>query len=810
MYKNYFKIALRNLARNKFFSTINIIGLSIGIAGCLLIGLFVWDELQYDRFHKDADRIFRIYDKSTNSQGVSNVAPTSPMFETTLNNEFPEAEQSLRILNIYGENFFRSGDKKGYEERGIIAEENFFDFFTLPLIEGNPKQALSSPYGVVITQEVKKKYLGDGEALGKTIFVGSDNMKVTGVLAKLPEHFHMEFSYIIPMLNVKKELNEKQMQSWNWQQFFTYVKLKPNTNKDAFEKKFQKLITARANPVTKEGGFTYIPFLQRVTDIHLHSSDFKFDIIKAGNITYVKALSIIAIFVLLIACFNFINLSTARSLRRAKEVGVRKVVGAEQRQIWAQFTGESIFISLLATVLASIIAYYFLPSLNHFTEKHIVFNPLTSVALFVFLVGLGIVVGIFAGIYPAIFISRFNPIYILKGMKSRAGKGGNNQILRKALVVIQFALSVFLISCAAIVFKQVDYMHHKDLGFNKEQLMFFPMRGENMKNNYETFKNEIISSSGVVSATIAYGYPGDIVSGDDIIVPGNGKGTTYPARQFMIDYDYLKTMGLHIIAGRDFSKSFATDSTSAFIINETAVKELGLGTPETAIGKRLDWHPWNTDKEDSLKKGFVIGVVKDFNFSSLHEKVNTAVLQIFPSAYWKVAVKVQTANLKSTISQVEKVWNKYSPEYPISYKFLDQSFDEMYRAEEKLSALLWIFTGLAIFIGCLGLLGLATFAAEQRIKEIGIRKVLGASATNITGMLSGDFMKLVLLAAIISLPIAWITLSKWLEEFPYRISMNAWLFILSAAVALVVALFTVSFQAIRAASSNPVKALRTE
>ena len=392
-------------------------------------------------------------------------------------------------------------------------------------------------------------------------------------------------------------------------------------------------------------------------------------------------------------------------------------------------------------------------------------------------------------------------------MKIQRRDLGSNQMLRKGLVIIQFSLSVFLIACTAIVFKQVDYMHKKDLGFNKEQLMFFPLIGDAMRNNYDAFKNDLLSASGVVSATFAYGIPGDIVSGDDIIVPGNNKGTTYPARQFLVDFDYVKTMGLHLIAGRDFSKSFPSDPSAAFILNETAVHELGLGTPEQAIGKPLDWNRWDVD---SLKHGFVIGVVRDFNFSSLHEKVNTAVLQIFPPAYRNAALKVQTTNLKSTISQVEKVWNKYSPEFPLSYRFLDQNFDEMYRSEEKLSSLLWIFTAMAIFVGCLGLLGLATFAAEQRIKEIGIRKVLGASPANITRMLSRDFLKLVLIAALIALPIAWITMHSWLEAFPYRITMNIWLFILSGVVALIIALLTICFQSIRAATANPVKSLRTE
>ncbi len=807
MFRNYLKIAIRNLTRHKGFSIINIAGLTLGIAGCLLIGLYVWDEMQYDRFHKDGDRVFRVYNVRTTEEGTGNQSNTPPMFALSLKQQYPEVEESIKLMNIYEKTLMRTDKAKAYEDKGVFAEAPFFSFFTLPIVAGNPVTALSDPGHIVISEDLAKKYFQDGDALNKTIYVGNDTFQVSAIV-RFPEHFHLGLSYILPFKTVEPYLDQERLKNWVWQQFHTYIKLKKGANAELLESKFQKYVIENVHPITKKTNFSYVPYFQNVQDIHLDSAGFRFDIAKQGNRVYVNALSIIAVFVLLIACFNFINLSTARSLRRAKEVGIRKVAGANKKQLWFQFTGESVLLALVATIIATGITVSLLPQLNQFTDKKIEFNPFTNPLIGLIILSLGILTGVLAGIYPALFISGFKAIESLKKLRA-GGRSDRIHLLRKGLVVVQFGLSVFLIVSTFIVYRQVNYLQNKDLGFNKDQLMYFGMRGDKMYGNQEAFKNEILASSGVISATIGYGLPGDIFAGDQVIVPGPGGGKTFGANQFMVDHDYIKTMGLKIIAGRDFSREMKTDADNAFIINESAVKELGLGTPETALGRRLDWPAW-VASGDSLKKATVIGVVKDFHINSLHQPLSTVILQIYPSENWKVAVKLKSENISQTIANIEKVWNKFSPEYPINYSFLDENFAKMYRSEQKLSALLWIFTGMAVFIGCLGLLGLATYAAEQRVKEIGIRKVLGASVGSIISLLSKEFILLLLISFIVAFPIAWWAMKSWLADFAYRLNISWWIFAGAAIIALLVAMATISFQAIKAAIANPVKALRSE
>ncbi|HXL55220.1 MAG TPA: FtsX-like permease family protein, partial [Chitinophagaceae bacterium] len=552
------------------------------------------------------------------------------------------------------------------------------------------------------------------------------------------------------------------------------------------------------------------PFFQPLKDIHLYSANFKFDLAQRGNITYVNALTIIAIFILLIACFNFVNLATAKSLQRAKEVGIRKTIGADRRQLIFQFIGETIFLTFISIIISAGLAMLFLPWLNSFTNKNISGDLFLNPVVIILFIALTLLVGILAGFYPALVLSNFKPVKVLKASLASNEEPGKIPWLRHGLVVIQFTLSVLLIISAIVVFKQVDYLHNKDLGFNKEQIMFFPMRGDNMFKNVDAFKNELVQSPGVSSVSIGYGFPGDAVAGDEIIVPKNGQQVAQSATQLTVDYDYIKTLGLQIIAGRDFSKAMSTDKDHAWIINETAVKQLGFGTSQKALGQRLYWHPWGAANPDSLKIGQVIGVVKDFNYKSLYDKVETTVLQIFPDAAWKVAVKMKTANIGNTINRVRNVWNKFTPEYPIEYKFLDENFEQMYNAEDKLKSLLWIFTCIAIFVGCLGLFGLAAYTAERRRKEVGIRKVLGASTQGVVLLLSKDFIKLVVISLLIASPVAWYFMNKWLQDFAYRINISWWVFAIAAIMALSIAFVTVSFQAIKAAIANPVKSLRTE
>jgi putative ABC transport system permease protein len=495
--------------------------------------------------------------------------------------------------------------------------------------------------------------------------------------------------------------------------------------------------------------------------------------------------------VLFIACFNFINLATARSFRRAKEIGVRKVIGADRKQLIVQFIAETVLLSVLSMIIATVATFFIVPSLNQFTGKAIEFNPFTNPLL-----GLGV-------------LSGFQPIKVLKTMKP-VGSGLSTSWLRQALVVVQFALSALLIVSTLIVFRQTKYLNNKDLGFNKEQVLHFQIQGD-IAQKLETFKSELKQSPNILSVTSGYGLPGDQYAGDGIALPGKDGDKDYSANVFIGDHDYVKTLGLRIIAGRDFSKDMATDVKEAFIINETAVKELGFGTPEKAIGQRLNWNEWApTDSLNPVKKGKVIGVVQDFHYKSLHEKLSTSVIQLYPQIAFKVAVKLKTTDIKNTIAFINNTWNKFSPGYPLDYQFMDESYGKMYQNEEKLSDLLWIFTIMAIIVGCLGLFALAAFSAEVRTKEIGIRKVLGASVFHIVGLLSKNFLLLVTISSLIAFPIAWWTLNDWLKDFPYRVDVSWWVFAIAMVAALTIAFLTVSFQSIKAATTNPVKSLRTE
>ncbi|MGI8583162.1 MAG: ABC transporter permease [Chitinophagaceae bacterium] len=807
MIKNYLKVAFRNLVRYKGFTLINVAGLSIAITGCLIIGLFVWDELQYDKFIKGGENINRFYTKRTDKTGTTSMAVVSPMFATYVQQHYPEVENATRVLMFSGKMLLEVNEIKEYEDKGLIADSTFFSMFPLKFLKGDPATALMEPSSVVITEDIAKKYFGNVDPIGKAIKINKTDYAVKGVMANIPQHFHLDFSLIRPLSSAR--IPKDRMEKWQWQQFFTYVKLKLGANAQQLQTKFQQFVKKEIDPKNKETGFTYVPFLQPLKDVHLKSADFVFDNAKRGNTDYVKGLSIIAIFVLVIACFNFINLATARSFKRAKEIGVRKVIGAGRRQLIIQFISETILLSFISVVIAVLATALLLPSLNNFTDKAISFNLFLNPVLAFLILGAAILIGVLAGIYPALVLSGFQPIRVLKGLKPFSSSTGSSSILRQGLVVVQFALSALLIICTTIVYRQINYLHKKDLGFNKDQIVYFSTRGDITKNP-EPFKAELLRSPGIVSVTAGYGLPGDILAGDGVKVPEKDGVKEHTADLFIVDYDYIKTLGLQLVAGRDFSKSYATGVNEAFIINETAVKELGFGTPEKAIGQDILWDKWIPDSVNPVKKGKVIGIVKDFHYKNLHEKVSTAVLQIYPQFVAKVAVKVKTADLASTIAFIKSAWNKFSPEYPLDYNFLDENFDKMYKAEDKLSSLLWIFTVMAIFVGCLGLFGLAAFSAEVRKKEISIRKVLGASVTGIVAMLSKSFLRPVFIASLLAFPVAWWAMNKWLEDFPYRVNISWWVFALSAIAALVVAFITVSFQSIKTALSNPVKPLRTE
>jgi len=805
MFRNYLKTAVRNLLRYKGFSAINILSLAIGITGCLIIALFVYDEKQFDKNIPGGENVYRLYDERTSNGNKIYQAPVAPAYATYLEQQLPEVDTAVRILMIGDKYLLEVGEKSGYEEKGLFVESSFFRVFPFRFASGDPATALTAPRTMVLTADLAKRYFGNENPIGKTMYVDKDTFEVKGVLAPLPDHLHLNFHYLmsLPSAGIKPERMEK----WTWNQFYTYIRLKPGTNPQGVENKFQSHIKKEIYPTLGVEDRTFLPHLQPLRDIHLKSADFVYDNAIRGNESYVKGLTIIALFVLVIACFNFINLATARSFRRAKEIGVRKVVGAERQQLVVQFIGETVLLSVISMVLAIIATLFLLPVLNAFTGKTIAFNPITNPLLALLVIAAGVFIGILAGVYPALVLSGFQPIKVLKNMKLTGSHVG---WLRQSLVVVQFALSALLIVSSLVVYKQIRYLNNKDLGFNKEQVLYFHVNNE-VQQKLDAFKDELRQSPNVLSVTSGYGMPGDAFAGESVKLPTKDGEKTVSVSQFIGDHDYLKTLGLKLVAGRDFSRDRSTDVREAFIINETAAKTFGFATPEAALGQPIYWNEWAPlDSTQPVKRGKVIGVVKDFHYKSLHEKVTASVIQLYPQVTETVAVKLRSNDISSSVAYVTDVWKRYAPGFPIDYKFVDETYAKMYSSEEKLSTLLWIFAIMAIVVGCMGLFGLAAFSAEQRTKEIGIRKVLGADVFNIVGLLSKNFLLLVLIAAIIAFPLAWWAMKAWLDDFPYRVEVSWWIFLVAIAAALLIALLTVSFQSIKAALANPVKSLRTE
>jgi putative ABC transport system permease protein len=807
MFKNYLKTAIRNLLRYKGFSIINILSLTIGLIGCMVIALFVWDEKQFDKNIPGGENIYRIYDERNDKNVITYPAPVPPAYATFLKQNYPEVNATARILMNSDKYLVEAGERKGYEEGGLIVDSTFFQVFPIKFLKGDAATALNQPTSIVISDDLAKRYFGHEDPIGKTLKIDKGDMMVRGVMAPLPGHFHLKFRYLMPLSAAG--LPKDRMEKWTWHQFYTYIKLKPGTDVTQLQNKFQAHVRKDIFPTLQ--GSTFLPFLQPLHDIHLKSADFVYDNAIRGNESYVKGLTIIALFVLVIACFNFINLATARSFRRAKEIGVRKVVGAGRKQLILQFIGETILLSFISIIIATIATCFIVPSLNSFTGKSISFNPIMQPVLALVLIITALVIGILAGIYPAFILSGFQPIKVLKSFKP-VGNNVHTGWVRHALVVIQFALSALLIVSSTIVYKQIKFLNNKDLGFNKEQVIYFQVRDSLEKNmkTLETFKNELKALPNVVSVTSGYGLPGDMFAGENVKLPTAEGDKEQTINLFIGDHDYIKTLGLKLIAGRDFSKDMSTDVDESFIINETAVKQFGFNSPEKALGQIIKWDKWIADSLHPQKIGKVIGVVQDFHYKSLHEKVTASVIQLYPPIQYKVAAKLRTADMKSTIASINSLWSQFVPGYPLDYKFMDETYGTMYASEEKLGSLLWIFTIMAIVVGCMGLFALAAFSAEQRTKEIGIRKVLGASVLNIMGLLSKHFVLLVLLSVVIAFPIAWWAMNNWLEDFPYRVNISWWVFAIAAIAAVLIALITVSFQSIKAATTNPVKSLRTE
>jgi len=811
MILNYIKTAYRSLLKNKGFTTINILGLSLGLVSCLLIIFYVVDELSYDRYNVNANRIYRVNEDLKLGENNVLYAVCMPPLAQTLKNDFPYVENTLRLKNG-GSRHVKKGNVSILEDKTAFADPSLFSVFTLPMISGSPATALTEPNSVVLTETTAKKYFNSTNVVGKTLTFDDNNFyKVTGVIQDIPRQSHFNFDFFISM----STLPDSRSTEWLRSDYNTYVLFKSAADHKkleaalpAFLNKYsgtqmQEQLKMSMTAFEKSGSFFRLN-LTPLTDIHLKSNR-SGELGANGTIQYVYIFSAIALFILLIACVNFMNLSTARSSNRAREVGVRKVLGSGRKQLIAQFLTESILVTFAATVIAFIATQALLPVFNQLAGKDILINFQTLVWLIPALLVIVLVVGALAGSYPAFYLSAFNPVNVLKGKLSTGFKGSR---LRSFLVVLQFSISIFLIIGTLVIYNQLSYIQNKDLGYNRNQVLIIQNTSElNNNNAAKIFKQEVKQLPGITDATLTGYLPTSKSKNTAIFFKDasfDQKKALFP-QTWEVDEDYIKTLEMKMVSGRSFSSQMLTDS-SGIIINESAAKFLGLKDP---LNKPL--YRSNGGKQDlsNSKAYHIIGVVKDFNFSSLRDVVSPVVL-VMAQNTGSLSIRVSTNNLPSLISQIQQKWNEVSPNIKMNFSFMDQDFDASYRAEQRMGTIFIVFTSLAIIIACLGLFGLAAYAAEQRTKEIGIRKVLGASVSAITTMLSIDFIKLVFIAIVISLPVGWFLMNKWLQDFAYRESIHWWVLALAGTTAILIALITIGFQSIKAAMSNPVNSLKSE
>lgn len=794
MFKNYLHITMRIMKRNLSFSLINILGLSIGMATFILIALWVWDEKTYDIGYKDHKNIYRICTTIKNKDSESIAGVTAPGIARPLAEQYPEIKKLTRAVSfnllMNADALLRKEKEEGqYEPNGFIADSTFFDVFETPFLRGSAQNAFTDPFSIILSSSLARKYFGKEDPMGKMLKM--DNMfdlRVTGVYADLPKKSHLQIDFIVP-ISIFRKFGQNIDENWNYLMLNTYVRLQPNVVVSDFEKKIRDF------QIKKDPTSRFYLSLQPLDKIHLYSGDLEFDIIirNAGDIKYVTIFSIIALFILLLACINFINLSTARASKRSREVGIRKVVGSDKGQLVRQFLGESVFMVLIANILAMILVEFALPSFNGFTGKQLsidYLNPSLYLALIVFI----LVTGLISGIYPAFFLSSFKPVKVLKESVTSGRKGVG---FRKGLVILQFSIVVFLTVCSIFVWLQSRYMIEKKLGFDRERTVYFLRRGALYK-NFDAFKSELLANPGIKNVCLASDLPIEIRT-QESGVDWDGKKTDEKVgfALFYGDYDLLKTFDIQIIAGRGFSPEFPGDMGSSFIVNETAVKRMGLSNP---VGSTMTVNN---------KKGTVVGVVKDFNFAPLSKPISSMIIALRPMVSM-VFVKLNPGKINDQLKFIENVSRKFNPDFPFTYNFLDKTYELQYKTETRTGKLLGYFTIFGIAIACLGLLGLINFFSLQRTKEIGIRKTHGASNFDIVRLISGQFAKWVLIANLIASPLAYFAIKNWLNNFAYKVDLVLWPFLVAAVVAFLFTLITILYQTLKVANRNPVDSLKYE
>ncbi len=810
MFRNYFKVALRNIRRQKGYSFINIAGLAIGMACSILIAIFVLHELSFDKHHEKARQIYRIgaqFGPTTDMRG----AFTAPPMAQALLDDLPEIVHAARyspwprnyLVNIGEENFLEKGIK--------YADASIFDVFSIPFISGNPRTALSDSFTIVITEDISRKYFREKNPLGKTLRFEDreEDYLVTGVVENCPGNSHFQFDMIASYISREGSRDT----SWMGHSLFTYVVLQEGVPPSQLEAKFQNFILKHFGPqffaqtgtryedYLKDEKNYYGYFLEPLLDIHLRS-DINENLSIRGRIVYIYVFSIIAIFILLLACINYMNLSTARFSKRSKEVGIRKVLGSVKKQLVFQFIGESILFSFIALVLSILVVKTVLPAFSNLADRQLSFHLFGDVYVLPILIGYALFVGVLAGSYPAFFLSTCQAVHTIKGSLYKKTHG--NLLLRRVLVVLQFSITVFIFLGTFVISSQLRYVRNQNLGFDKERIVVIP-RAFALGRQADAFKQELLKYSGILSLSNTESLPGRHFNPNGHRLEGRPATEEHTIYTMYGDHDFLKLLNLEIVEGRYFSRDIPTDLTSAVVVNETAVKELGIKEP---IGKRF-----HKEFGDAAEGEFVtiIGVLKDFHFLSLHHEILPMIIRPLSEREWfYTSIKIRAENIKGSLGLIEKTWRTFSGGQPFEYSFLDEDFNNLYRVEQRTGKISTIFFFLAIFIACLGLLGLVSFSAQQRTKEIGIRKVLGASVSRIVYLLSKEVMILVSVSTIIASPIVYFAMSHWLQNFAFRIKMTVWMFILTALTILFMAILTISYRAIKAACANPADALKYE
>lgn len=809
MLSNYLKVAYRNSKRNKMFSSINLFGLTLGITAVLFISVYLWNETSYDRFFSNADNKYRVFDQIERDNGEVSLLPiVPPTISGTLQDNFSQVKKAGRMYYDYGGTVFRIGEKVFSETNGYYTELPTLEILDVELIAGS-KEGLKEPYSFLLSESTFEKFFGEVGYDNQTVQLGSTSFTVAGIYKDFSKRSHIRPDYLISFELLASQTPEGRMKSWVWHQFYTYVELNDNADVQDFTEQVQSFIQDKTAEELASYGMSYTTHFQPLEDIHLHSSDFNYDLADRNSYQNIFFLFIASIVILLIAAMNFINLTSAQLMKRAKEVGVRKFVGAGKGQVFLQHCIESLFFVGIAGMISVGLFILLLPAFNQFTDKTFILVEIASVAHISYYLTFLILLGLIAGAYPATLFNRVRAIQIVRGLKVHRVNIGKRMTTfdpRHIMVGIQYVLCIGLIIISLVVHKQYQFMRNADLGFNKENLILIPTVGP-MRRDMEGTRNVFTEYSNVEKATFSYSVPGGIVAGDGVILPRMGE-KEQSASLFVADHGFVETLELEIVAGRNFEIDRGLDHAQAFIINEEAVRAFGLGSPEDALGEVIHWKHWSYP--DSIKKGKVIGVIGDFNTKSMHQNVSPSVIHLLDSYMPNLIVRIGNGDLAKTVEHLEQAYKSYAPQRPFEFTFLDETFDEFYQKEQKMAQIFSLFTWLSIITALIGLLGLVNFNISNRGKELSIRKVLGAGGGSIYQLLVKKYLWLAGISFIITVPIAYYLVQEWLENFAYRISLDAWIFLKVGVLILFLTITIVSWYTIKGIRTNPADRLRTD